>query len=66
MSSAELLIERICAERQKQTGTPPSLTRARLSLKVGVDLTDTREIANDISLEVKIRTAAASLGINLV
>lgn len=65
MSSAETLIDRICAERQKQTGTPPPLTRARLSLKVGVDLSDPNEIT-DIALEAKIRTAAASLGIILV
>lgn len=66
MSSAELLIERICAERQKQTGTPPPLTRARLSLKVGVDLSDPKEISYGVALEEKIRIAAASLGIILI
>jgi hypothetical protein len=65
MSSAELLIERICSERQKKTGTPPPLTRARLSLKVGVDLTDPNEFINDLTIEAKIRNAAASLGILL-
>jgi hypothetical protein len=62
MSPAELLVERICAERQKINGTPPNLTRARLSLKVGVDLTDTRELS-DAAMESKIRNAAAALGI---
>lgn len=65
MTAAETLIERICTERHRQNGTPPNLTRARLSLKVGVDLADPREFARDAQLELKIRTAAASLGINL-
>jgi hypothetical protein len=62
-TSAELLIDRICAERQKVNGTPPNLTRARLSLKVGVDLTDPSEFTTDTQLEFKIRNAAAALGI---
>lgn len=63
MSPAELLIERICAERQKINGTPPHLTRARLSLKVGVDLTDPKELSAEPAMENKIRNAAAALGI---
>ena len=62
MSSAEMLIERICAERKKNNGTPLNLTRARLSLKTGVDLSDPRELA-DAAIETKIKTAAAALGI---
>ena len=62
MSNAEKLIERICAERHKNNGTPLNLTRARLSLKTGVDLSDPRELT-DASIEMKIKTAAAALGI---
>lgn len=63
MTPAEELIERICVERQKLNGTPPNLTRARLSLKVGLDLTDPKEYQADVTIESKIRTAAAALGI---
>lgn len=65
MTTAEQLIERICVERQKINGTPPNLTRARLSLKVGLDLTDPKEYAADLAIETKIRTAAAALGIQV-
>ena len=63
MIPAEQLIERICAERQKVNGTPPNLTRARLSLKVGIDLTVPKEFGGDNQIETKIRNAAAALGI---
>ncbi len=65
MSNVEKLIDLICAERQRVTGTPPNLTRARLSLKVGVDLTDRRELDRGANLESKIRDAAQALGITL-
>lgn len=65
MSTAEKLVQRISAEREKKTGAPPQLTRARLSLKVGVDLIDPREDEADPHLVEKIRGAATALGVHV-
>ncbi len=65
MIKAQQLIETICAERAKATGTPPHLTRARLSLKVGIDLSNSEEFNRIPDIESKIITAATSLGITV-
>ena len=63
MTTAEKLIEEICNQRLERSGTPAHLTRARLSLKVGVNLNDREELKRVSAIEDKITQAAAALGI---
>lgn len=65
MTPAENMIEAICNRRFEMSGTPAHLTRARLSLKVGVNLNDREELKRVTAIEDKITHAAAALGITL-